>query len=178
MDRTQKVSTFIISTLVVFASACTSSHDPTAIEVRRLSGPPVDGTAFVCTMADVQTPCDPVEGQPSSISVWSPAEDVVGIGLSRNSSAQAWDGPAAFAVLNLRFMRDGGLVVTAYDYRSAGGWIGNERRQIPLDGWIQPTVTSPTPDGRNAGRFSLTFDWGTIEGTYDSADAPPPRQPE
>ena len=42
--------------------------------------------------------------------------------------------------------------------------------QQPLDGWLEPVAKSPTADGRNAGRFSLTFDWGTVSGTYDTAD--------
>jgi hypothetical protein len=33
-------------------------------------------------------------------------------------------------------------------------------------------VQSRTPDGRNAGKFSLTFAWGAIHGAYDTDPAP------
>ena len=36
-------------------------------------------------------------------------------------------------------------------------------------GFVDPSVMGRTPDVRNAGKFSLTFDWGTISGTYDTA---------
>ncbi len=179
MDKTRTGSTVIISTLVVFASgACASSPTGPAIpeiEVRSASGAPVAGTAFTCTPAAVRTPCDaPFGQQRSSIYVSSAAEDIVRVQLSRNSDVSVVDGPSATAVLELQFRSDQPVAVNAKQVR--GGWQYEE--QFPRDGWIEPVVTSPTPDGRNAGRFSLTFDWGTIQGTYDSADAPPPLPPE
>jgi hypothetical protein len=39
-------------------------------------------------------------------------------------------------------------------------------------GWIEPVAKAVSTDGRNAGRFSLTFDWGTMSGTYDTDDRP------
>ncbi len=168
MDRMQLVPTFIVSTLVAFASgACASSPDPTPeIGVRGTSGAPVDGTAFTCTPAAVRTPCGPTyEHQQSSIYVWSAVEDIVQVRLSRNSDVEG----GVTAVLELQFGSEEQPIVSAKEIL---GGIAYEE-QFPLDGWIEPVVTSRTPDGRNAGRFSLTFDWGTIRGTYDSADAPP-----
>ena len=36
-------------------------------------------------------------------------------------------------------------------------------------GWSAPFVASRTAEGRNAGQFSITFAWGSISGTYDTA---------
>jgi hypothetical protein len=49
--------------------------------------------------------------------------------------------------------------------------LTHNTRDPALSGWIEPVAVSETPEGRNAGRFSLTFDWGTIAGTYDSVDS-------
>jgi hypothetical protein len=39
----------------------------------------------------------------------------------------------------------------------------------PISGWIDPVAMSDNPAARNAGAFSLSFAWGTISGTYDTA---------
>ncbi|HMG22365.1 MAG TPA: hypothetical protein VK607_13630 [Kofleriaceae bacterium] len=141
------------------------------IELRHPTGEPVSGSAFACTdhAPDTLTPCEPYARQRAVIRVMADAErDAVELGLSRNSDWIEVDGAGATAVLALRFLEGGGL--TAGARQDIVGERG-VRRSFPREGWIEPVELSSTPDRRNAGRFSLTFDWGTISGTYDSVDA-------
>jgi len=151
--------------------ACADSPEPIRpLEVRPSSGAPVERTAYACTdhPASVRTPCDPYANQQVPLRVWNPAGGEIELRLSANSDIEAVDGTGATAVLVLRFGIEVALVVEA---RQEISGMFSSTKQQPSDGWIEPVDRSATLDGRNTGRFSLTFDWGTISGAYDSYNA-------
>ena len=160
------------SVAVVGACASSPGSEPAPnIEVRRSSGVPVSGTAFSCTdhASTTLTPCEVYPSQRSALAVRSDAQGVVDLVLSRNISWITVDGAAAAAVVSLQFLLEGEILATArQDTYTA---LGIPAAQYPRGGWIEPVAASRTAEGRNAGRFSLSFDWGTVSGTYDSADA-------
>jgi hypothetical protein len=161
--------------LAIFGACAASSDaspprlDPdTGVVVLPTSSEPVSGTAFTCSShsSSVLTPCDQHARPHTGTDARDLGDGTVELGLAR-SSIEA-DGAVASARIALTFAPGGELTASAEQWFQSDH-TSLERRDART-GWIEPVATSPTAAGRNAGRFSLSFDWGTVSGTYDTAD--------
>jgi hypothetical protein len=162
------------------AAACTDAPQGTPLEVRREAGT-VDGSNFECTgnWPSAYTPCNyPWSTRAATFA--SGSDGFVTLRLGRNlvpndHEGDPVDGGGSSVFLYLNFntpddaVRASGVEITfsVRGDRSVDG-ISN-----PISGWISPLVQSRTAAGRNAGKFSLTFAWGAIHGTYDTASPAP-----
>jgi hypothetical protein len=142
---------------VALAASC-ADGPPTGmreIEVRRLGGT-VAGTAFQCTghWPSISTPCD---GQQSAVAGRNAhrVPDHVALRGSLSSSRVLFE-------YNIMFSSE----ATAGEQST--GPDGTTETSAPLSGWINPIVTGINAGDRYAGTFSLTFDWGSISGAYDT----------
>jgi hypothetical protein len=158
----------ILSMCVAGACSSTSfSSIDSELVLRPDSGAPAQGTAFACSEHDrrVLTPCDVLSLNVTALGI-SVEESSVRLRLGRTSSAA--DGPSAAAHITLELTGEQVSGAAARQINITGGLAGSDIEQEAIEGWIEPVATSGSPDGRNAGRFSLTFDWGTMAGSYDS----------
>lgn len=167
----RRILASILSGIAAAACAASPGSPSQDIEVRPAGGDPVTGTEFLCSehAPAIKTPCETYHAQRSIIVLRTTANHAVEIRLSRNADAIQVDGEGVTAVLGLLFGIEGEVFATAREDTIPGE--APQRVRYPIDGWIAPVAASRTLDGRNAGRFSLTFDWGTIGGSYDSDDA-------
>jgi hypothetical protein len=150
------------------AATSASMTSTTDIEIRH-SGGAVTGNLFQCTgtwPSDL-TPCGYSWGsQPTTIAAKAGA-DAVELRLLRTPIPV--DGGASIVSLDLEFAPAGLVAVTAHEATTSAGTVRQIEASDAIGGWVDPVVTGPTPDARNAGRLSLTFPWGSISGTYDTA---------
>lgn len=144
--------------------------DPSAGDVEiRHSSAAVAGNSFQCTgtWPSPQTPCGySWSSQPQTLAI-TDGSGVVRLVLRRTPIPI--DGGASTVYIDLHFDASGKPTVTAQESTTrppVGGVVENSK---PISGWIDPVAMSATTDARNAGAFSLTFPWGTISGTYDTA---------
>jgi len=163
-----------LSLAVSLVGACATSTPDTGttqIEIRSGIGV-VTGTAFRCTgeWPSSLTPCNfPWSSKP----VTSPSGDANGlVDLSFTRSPIPVDGGATVVVLALQFGVEGQLGASARASTTGFDVMGPTMTADARSGWVDPVITGRSADQRNAGAFSLTFDWGTISGTYDTALTP------
>ena len=170
----QRTTGYLSALGLALLSACTSdstSSPPgsTAIELREPGAGPVDGTAFQCTgkWPSAWTPCNyPWASTPTTLMVAASA-DLVQLSFARRPIPV--DGGATNVELDLHFSAAQLVAANARAITSTAGPIVPVTTTDATGGWIEPVVASPTAGQRNAGRFSLSFPWGTISGSYDTA---------
>jgi hypothetical protein len=170
VNRVYFASTLSLASICACAASPADLPTQHDIEVRPTSTVPVSGTAFTCTAhpASVLTPCDEFSEPRHGTSAFDVGDGIVDLGMSRSSNAA--DGGEVVAHIKLTYLLEGELLaaaqqVTSYETSPPGGMSQDARA-----GWIEPVAKSVSAAGRNAGRFSLTFDWGTMSGAYDSDD--------
>jgi len=154
--------------------ACASTADeppPTAqtdIEVRHTE-PVVSGSAFQCTgtWPSQLTPCGYSWSSEPATSAIGTSADSVELILQRRPIPV--DGGASSVYLKLAFASDGTVGARATETTTAAGLPRVIETSNAISGFVDPAVMGRTPDVRNAGTFSLSFAWGTISGTYDTA---------
>jgi hypothetical protein len=136
----------------------------------RHSGTPVSGSLFQCTgtWPSSLTPCSvPWSSQPQTLAT-SDRPGLVELALRRIPIPV--DGGASTVFIDLRFGNDDRIVsATAHETTTQAGTLRVVETSEATGGWIDPYVAGRTADVRNAGQFSLTFAWGSISGTYDTA---------
>ncbi len=136
----------------------------------RHSGTPVSGSSFQCTgtWPSNLTPCAyPWPSQPQTLAT-SKGPGLVELALRRIPIPV--DGGATTVFIDLRFGNDDRIVdATAHEVTTQPATLRVTESSDPIGGWLDPYVASRTAAGRNAGHFSLTFAWGSISGTYDTA---------
>ena len=138
------------------------------IEVRH-TDPVVSGSAFQCTgtWPSQLTPCGYAwSSQPATLAVGTTADSVELI-LQRRPIPV--DGGASSVYLKLKFASDGTVSASATETTTAAGMPRVIETSDAVSGFVDPAVMGRSPGVRNAGKFSLTFAWGSISGTYDTA---------
>ena len=154
--------------------ACASSpaeEPPTGqsdLEVRHTE-PVVTGNVFQCTgtWPSQLTPCGYAwASQPATAAVGT-AADAVELILERHPIPV--DGGASSVYLKLKFAADGTIGASAVETTTSAGVPRVIETSNATSGFVDPAVMGRTPDVRNAGKFSLTFSWGSISGSYDTA---------
>lgn len=159
---------------VLGLGACASSPDEppaggqTEIEVRSTQ-PTVNGSTFQCTgtWPSQLTPCGYAwSSQPATLAI-STSADSVELILERQPIPV--DGGASSVYLKLKFAADGTVSASATESTTSAGMPRIIETSNATSGFVDPAVMGRTPDVRNAGAFSLTFAWGSISGTYDTA---------
>jgi hypothetical protein len=159
----------LVLSAAVAAAACSTPPGTTAIALHTSTGAPVDGTAFDCTgtWPSSMTPCDYPWSSSPATSANDDGNGLVHLTLHRNPIPV--DGGASTVYLDLQYGVEGQLSPVAWEDTTRAGDVATVETSDPTDGWIEPVVTGRTAQLRNAGRFSLTFAWGSISGTYDTA---------
>jgi hypothetical protein len=166
---------FSLSVLSLGLGACMSSpSDPPAgetdLEIRH-TGAVVNGSEFTCTGAwpSVNTPCGySWTSQPATQALSTSEPDAIELVFGRTPIPV--DGGASTVYLKLRFATAGMVNASAREATTAA--LGAPRTietSSAIAGFVDPAVMGRTPQDRNAGKFSLTFPWGSISGTYDTA---------
>jgi hypothetical protein len=79
------------------------------------------------------------------------------------------DGGASTVYIDLSFDPSGTVGATAEESTTQPPLGKMVEASKSLSGWIDPVAMSAVTGERQAGTFSLTFAWGTISGTYDTA---------
>jgi hypothetical protein len=149
--------------------------DPPAGEVDleiRHSGAAVAGSSFQCTgtWPSAQTPCGYAwSSKPQTLAV---SEGSGKLRLVLRRSPMPVDGGASTVFIDLRFDPSGKPTATAQESTTRAPLATVVETSTAISGWIDPTAMSAATDARQAGTFSLTFEWGTISGTYDTAPSP------
>jgi hypothetical protein len=141
------------------------------LEIRH-SGAAVAGSSFQCTgtWPSALTPCGyGWASQPQTVAI-SEAPGKVRLVLRR--SPMPVDGGASIVTIDLSFDASGKPTATAQETTSRPPLGKETETSTPIAGWIDPIAMSAVADQRQAGTFSLTFAWGSISGTYDTAPAP------
>jgi hypothetical protein len=168
----QKILALPFSLAVVAACADSPATGNGQIELRSSGSGPVTGSAFQCTgtWPSAWTPCDyPWSSKPVTSAI---GDDGALVDLSLHRSPIPVDGGATVVVLALQFGVDGPINASAQASTSRAGTVNPITTSAAISGWVDPVDMGHTAEVRNAGRFSLTFSWGTISGTYDTASAP------
>lgn len=132
----------------------------------------VTGSEFECTgtWPSERTPCDAALESTASTSAHSEGPGAVTLVLRRLPSAR----PESMVTIDLAFGVNGELSATAGETTVGGDFLPRViETSEAISFSIEPVTVSRTPEGRNAGRFSIIFAWGSISGTYDT-DAPAP----
>jgi len=149
-------------------SPSTPPTGQTDVEVRH-TAPTVNGNSFECTgtwPSDL-TPCGYAwSSQPATMAL-SPSPDMVELVLERHPIPV--DGGASMVYLKLAFAGDGTINASATENTTSPGTPRVIETSEATSGFVDPAVMGRTPDVRNAGKFSLSFAWGSISGTYDTA---------
>jgi hypothetical protein len=148
---------------------CTTSPE---LEIRR-TGTHVSGDSFQCTgtwPSDL-TPCEYT--WPSQPYTSASSQDPGTVVLSFGRSPIPVDGGASRVSIELT-VSPGGQIVSATAKESTSSPPAGQivESSTATGGWLDPDAVSATPEGRNSGAFSLSFPFGTISGTYDTAPAP------
>lgn len=153
--------------------ACASSPDEpvtgqAGIEVRS-TAPVVTGNVFQCTgtWPSQLTPCGYTWSSQPATAALGTTPDSVELILERHPIPV--DGGASSVYLKLKFATDGTVSASATESTTAAGQPRVIETSSATSGFIDPAVMGRTPDVRNAGKFALTFPWGSISGTYDTA---------
>jgi hypothetical protein len=140
----------------------------TDLEIRH-SGAAVTGSSFQCTgtWPSALTPCGYAwASQPQTLAV---SEGSGKLRLVLRRSPMPVDGGASTVYIDLSFDTTGTVGATAEESTTQPPRGVMVETSKPISGWIDPIAMSAATDARNAGKFSLTFKWGTISGTYDTA---------
>lgn len=176
----QKVLLVSSTWLAALAFLGCTSPGQSEIEIRHTS-PHVSGSSFQCTgtWPSALTPCDyPGTSQPYTSAGGQDPGTVV---LSLLRTPIPVDGGGSVVSIELVVGADGQMVSATAKETTSSGLAGKiVESSNATGGWIDPGAVSATPDGRNSGAFSLSFPFGTISGTYDTAPllrpsaAPPP----
>jgi len=170
---------FSLGVLCLGLGACMSSPmssptdppaDETDLEIRH-TGAIVSGSEFTCTgtWPSVNTPCGYAwTSQPATMALASSEPDAIELVIRRTPIPV--DGGASTVYLKLRFDASGMVSASAAESTTiALGAPRTVETSTATAGFVDPAVTGRTPQDRNAGKFSLTFPWGSISGTYDTA---------
>lgn len=185
MQKLPKIT--VLSLLGLAACATTPSSTPSGgppnppagdpptgevdLEIRH-SGAAVAGSSFQCTgtWPSPLTPCGySWSSQPQTVAV---ADGSGTVRLVLRRTPMPVDGGASTVYIDLDFDASGKPTVTAQESTTRPPLVQVVETSKPISGWIDPVAMSATTDARNAGTFSLTFPWGTISGTYDTAPTP------
>ncbi len=151
---------------------CTTSPGPSELEIRH-TGPHVSGDSFQCTgtWPSALTPC--AYTWPSQPFTAASSQDPGTVVLSFGRTPIPIDGGASRVSMELIVSADGQMVsATAKESTSSPPTGKIVESSTATGGWVDPDAVSATPEGRNSGTFSLTFPFGTISGTYDTAPQP------
>jgi hypothetical protein len=181
MQTLPTISVFSLGVLGLVACATTPSGTPSSgppdpptgeadLEIRH-SGAAVAGSSFQCTGSwpSPQTPCGySWTSQPQTLATGDGAGKVR---LVLRRSPMPVDGGASTVYIDLSFDPGGTVAATAEESTTRPPLARMVEASKPLSGWIDPVAMSAAADARQAGAFSLTFAWGTISGTYDTASA-------
>jgi hypothetical protein len=174
------ISVLSVSVLGLVACATTPTEpppggplDPPVAEVDleiRHSGAAVAGNSFQCTgtWPSAMTPCNYGWTSQPQTAAFTDGSGTVRLTLRRVPIPV--DGGASMVYIDLRFDASGKLAASAQEVTSRPV-VAQAETSKPISGWIDPVAMSDNPAARNAGAFSLTFAWGTISGTYDTAPA-------
>ena len=168
MQKLLTVSALSAGVLGLVACATTPPTGQSELELRH-SGGQLTGSSFQCTgtWPSVLTPCGYTwSSKPVTLAI-SDGTGVVQLALMR--SPIPVDGGASAVDIDLTLGADGLLGATAQESTTRPPLGQVVESSKPTAGWIDPVVIGATSDARNAGRFSLTFAWGSISGTYDTA---------
>ena len=178
MQTLPTISVFALGVFGLMACASAPSSgppDPPAGEVNleiRHSGAAVTGSSFQCTgtWPSALTPCGYTWSSKPQTRAISEGSGKLRLVLFR--SPMPVDGGASTVFIDLRFDPSGKPTATAQESTTRPPLSAMVETSTPISGWIDPTAMSAAPDARQAGTFSLTFEWGTISGTYDTAPSP------
>jgi hypothetical protein len=174
MSDLRKVHALLAVLLLAGLGACASSPpddppaepstDPGAIEIHHAK-PAVSGNVFHCTGTWPSTwyPC----GEQPKTYVAAMTADAVDLTLS--SLPMPIDGGASTVALKFKFDPAGTISASAVESTTLAPRFNIWETSNATAGFVDPTVVGRSPDARNAGAFSLTFPWGSISGTYDTA---------
>jgi hypothetical protein len=181
MQTLPTISVFSLGVLGLVACATTPSGTPSSgppdpptgdmtLEIRH-SGAAVAGNSFQCTgnWPSALTPCNySWTSQPQTLATTDGAGTVR---LVLRRTPIPVDGGASTIYIDLSFDASDAPSATAEESTTQPprGLVVESSK--PISGWIDPVAMSVATDARNAGTFSLTFKWGTISGTYDTAPA-------
>ncbi len=168
MQKLIAISALSLGVLGLIGCTTTPSTGQSELEVRH-SGTPVIGSSFQCTgtWPSSLTPCGYAwSSQPVTQAIID-GTGVVRLALGR--SPIPIDGGASTVDIELTVGAGGLVGATAQESTSRPGTAQVVERSDPTTGWIDPVAIGTTTGARNAGRFSLTFAWGSISGTYDTA---------
>jgi hypothetical protein len=149
---------------------CTSG--PSEIEIRH-TGQHVSASSFQCTgtWPSPLTPCE--YAGPSQPYTFASSENQGTVVLHLGRMPILIDGDESWVSMELIVGADGQILsATANESRSSGLSGKLAESSNATGGWVDPDAVSATPAGRNAGTFSLSFPFGTIRGTYDTAAQP------
>jgi hypothetical protein len=170
------VEALVLGSATVIA-ACT---DSVPLDTTLAAGM-VNGSAFECTgdWPHSWNPCN-YPSSPEAATFASGSDGIVTLRLGRKlvpSPDEGYPtcggGSSVFLVLDFN-TPDDTVLTSANEVTFSGIGDGSIlETSDPISGTINPIVLSRDPEGRNAGKFSLTFAWGAIRGTYDT-DPPAP----
>lgn len=170
MQKALLVSSPWLAALAVMG--CTASTGQSELEVRHTT-PHVSGSSFQCTgtwPSDL-TPCGYTWTSQPYTSASSPDPGTVDLSIGRIPIPV--DGGASGVSIELMIGADGQIVsATAKESTSSPPTGKIVESSDAVGGWVDPDAVSAAPDARNSGAFSLTFPFGTISGTYDTAPQP------
>ncbi|HEX8108105.1 MAG TPA: hypothetical protein VF516_10285 [Kofleriaceae bacterium] len=181
MQTLPTISVFSLGVVGLMACATTPSGTPSSgppdpptgeadLEIRH-SGTAVVGSSFQCTgnWPSALTPCGYAwTSQPQTVATGDGAGKVR---LVLRRSPMPVDGGASTVYIDLSFDASGKPTATAQESTTRPPLAREVETSKPISGWIDPVAMSAASDARQAGTFSLTFEWGTISGTYDTAPA-------
>jgi hypothetical protein len=175
MQDLRKIHAFVAVLPLAGLGACASSpadeSPPTGqsdIEVRH-TAPVVNGNVFQCTgtWPSALTPCGyNWSSQPRTDAVGTTAD---AIELIFGRVPIPTDGGASTVYLKIKFAPDGTIGASAMESTTSYGNPRVIETSNATSGFVDPAVMGRTPGVRNAGTFSLTFPWGSISGSYDTA---------
>ncbi|HEX3483151.1 MAG TPA: hypothetical protein VHT91_49410 [Kofleriaceae bacterium] len=177
MQTLPTISILSLGVLGLVACATTPSSAPpdptgdTDIEIRH-TGAAVTGSSFQCTgtWPSALTPCGySWSSQPQTLAI---SEGSAKLRLVLRRSPMPVDGGASTVFIDLMFDATGTPTAAAQESTTRAPLGTGIETSKPISGWIDPIAMSAAADARQAGTFSLTFEWGTISGTYDTAPAP------
>jgi hypothetical protein len=141
------------------------------LEIRH-TRPTVAGNLFECTgtWPSAMTPCDYGWASQPQTAAFTDGSGTVRLALRRVPIPI--DGGASIVYIDLRFDASGKPLASAQEMTTRALPGKDSENSKPISGWIDPVAMSDDPAARNAGAFMLTFTWGSITGTYDTAPAP------
>jgi hypothetical protein len=159
----------LLCAVSLIAASCADRPPPDDFELEvRHTDPLVTGNDFQCTgtWPSSLTPCHySWNSQPATHALGDDA-DLLHVTLLRVPIPI--DGGASFVHLDLRYSGGELRSATAHESTSMAGTAREIETSVATAGWIDPS-SARVRDARNAARFSLTFTWGSISGTYDVA---------